>query len=217
MKHSLRILKLFLIITGFALQSCATYHRNNIQNGDLLFVESSTENLSGAISRVTKNDAQISFDHVALIETDGKKIEVLDTTPEMGSIKRPISNFIARNKNKRIVLYRLKNKYKNTIPAAISKANQMLGKPYNISYILNESSYYCSDFIERSFRDAHIFELKPMTFINPKTQQTDLYWQKFYSELNLVVPEGKLGCNPNGLSKSNKIQKIKIINSSSFK
>ena len=47
-----------------------------------------------------------------------------------------------------------------------------------------------------------------MTFINPNTKTTDEYWIEFYQSKNTEVPEGKLGCNPNGISKSDKIYKV---------
>jgi hypothetical protein len=48
-----------------------------------------------------------------------------------------------------------------------------------------------------------------MTFINPKTGKTDDFWINFYQQKNMEVPEGKLGCNPNGLAGSDKLIKIK--------
>jgi hypothetical protein len=206
MKHYFLILLLLLI------QSCGVSKLSQLCNGDLLFVQAETKNLSGAISRVTNNNQSISFDHIAILEKIGNKINVLESSTKSGSTKVSYNDFIKTHNKTKIVLYRLKPQYQYTIPDAIVKANSMLGKPYNTSYILNEDSYYCSDFIERSFQKANIFELKPMTFINPKTGKTDLFWKEFYDKLGLEVPEGKLGCNPNGLSQSPKIEKIKVIN-----
>jgi uncharacterized protein YycO len=194
------------------LQNCAVSNLKQIHNGDLLFVEAKTENLSGAISRVTKSNKEISFDHVAIIERKKEEINVLEASVKYGSNKKSYRSFLKEHKKTHIVLYRLKPQYQNSITLALSKANSMLGKPYNTAYILNENSYYCSDFIERSFEKANIFELKPMTFINPKTGKTDEFWLNFYKKLGLEVPEGKVGCNPNGLSQSNKIEKIAVLN-----
>lgn len=206
MKHLIKILLLFFI------QSCGVLKTSEIQNGDLLFVEAETKNLSGAISRVTENNQTISFDHIAIIEKNKNKINVLEASIKKGSNKTSYSRFLKNNIKNKIILYRLKPEFQFAIPDAILKANEMLGKPYNKTYILNENSFYCSDFIERSFRKSKIFDLKPMTFINPKTGKTDEFWKKFYEDLGLKVPEGKLGCNPNGLSASSKIEKIKVLN-----
>ncbi|WP_090080500.1 YiiX/YebB-like N1pC/P60 family cysteine hydrolase [Halpernia frigidisoli] len=206
MKHYILIIFLFVV------QSCAVSKTSELQNGDLLFVQAETQNLSGAISRVTDNNQSISFDHIAILEKVRKNINVLEASTKNGSSKVSYVDFIKNHSKTKIVLYRLKPKYQSAIPDAIVKAKSMLGKPYNTAYILNENSYYCSDFIERSFSKANIFELKPMTFINPKTGKTDEFWLNFYEKLGVEVPEGKLGCNPNGLSQSSKIEKIKVLN-----
>jgi hypothetical protein len=114
-----------------------------------------------------------------------------------------------RKGNSEIYVYRLKKDYQNAVPKALEKANLLLGKPYNFTYVLNDETLYCSDFIERIFRENQIFELKPMTFINPKTGKTDDFWLNFYQQKNMEVPEGRLGCNPNGLAGSDKLMKIK--------
>jgi hypothetical protein len=211
-KHFVFMKPYFIIIFLLFIQSCGNIECLQVQNGDLLFVEAENKNLSGAISRVTENNQSISFDHIAIIEKKDSEMNVLESTIKNGSNKISYREFIKNNNKTKVILYRLKSQFQYAIPEAIVQANSLLGKPYNGSYILNENSYYCSDFIERSFRNAHIFALKPMTFINPKTGKTDLYWQNFYDKLGLQVPEGKLGCNPNALSQSEKIEKIKVLN-----
>ena len=131
--------------------------------------------------------------------------------PKGGSQKQDLDEFLKdqAKDGQKVVVYRLKPEFQNTISGAIRKANSMLGKPYNFNYILDENSYYCSDYIERSFRGDHIFKLEPMTFINPKTGKTNTFWEEFYAKKNLKVPEGEPGCNPNGLAASDKIQRIK--------
>ena len=202
----------FLSITLIILQSCAVSKITQLHNGDLIFIQAEKTNLSGAISRVSEIDHTISFDHIAIIEIKNSEINVLEAAIKSGSSKIAYSEFIKSHNNTEVLLYRLKPKYQYAIPAALVKANSMLGKPYNTPYILDENSYYCSDFIERSFRSANIFTLKPMTFINLKTGKTDVYWKNFYEKLGLEVPEGKPGCNPNELSRSPKIEKIKVLN-----
>lgn len=199
---------LLYILLTVIIYSCTS---QKIKNGDLLFVETNNINLSGAIGRVTKKDNKISFDHIALVEIVNNNKFVLESTIANGSSKTLLSNFLKNNSGQRIVQYRLKKEFKNSILPAISRANSMIGKPYNTAYILNENSYYCSDYIQRSFSNDSIFELQPMTFINPETGKIDNYWLEFYNKLNLDVPEGELGCNPNGLAQSHKLQKIKVI------
>ncbi len=81
-----------------------------------------------------------------------------------------IFTFLKPKRIIKIVIYRLKNEYQSTIPHAIEKAKTMLGKPYNWLYLLNDDELYCSDFVERAFRDDNkVFELIPMNFKNKET------------------------------------------------
>ncbi|SHL92769.1 YiiX/YebB-like N1pC/P60 family cysteine hydrolase [Chryseobacterium polytrichastri] len=214
MRHNLKNNYLFKILAVFVLMllsACKNSVVSDLKKGDLLFVTAKETGLSGAINNVTQKQKSASFDHIGILEKKGNEAFVLHAAPKGGSQKQSLKDFLKdqANDGQRVVVYRLKTEYQNTIPAAIQKAEGMLGKPYNFNYILDENSYYCSDFIERAFRKDHIFKLEPMTFIDPKTGKTNEFWEQFYQKKNLKVPEGELGCNPNGLAASDKLERIK--------
>lgn len=205
-------LRTFLIVFVLILFSgCRNSIGSDLKNGDLLFVTAKESGLSGAINNVTQKQKNASFDHIGILQKDKNGVFVLHAAPKNGSQKQNLVDFLRDQaiEGQKIVVYRLKPEFQNTIPKAIENANSMLGKPYNFNYILDKNSYYCSDFIERSFRKDHIFELEPMTFIDPKTGKTNLFWKEFYTKKNLKVPEGEPGCNPNGLAASEKLDRIK--------
>ncbi|MBP2619408.1 YiiX/YebB-like N1pC/P60 family cysteine hydrolase [Chryseobacterium jejuense] len=190
---------------------CNSYQSSvSLQNGDLFFVTAKETGLSGAINNVTQKQKAASFDHIGILEKEGHKMFVLHAAPKGGSQKQSLKDFIEDQKKdqQNVVVYRLKPEYQKSIPEAIEKANSMLRKPYNFNYILDEGSYYCSDFVERAFREDHIFTLEPMTFMDPKTGKINAFWEDFYGKKNLKVPEGEPGCNPNGLAGSEKIERI---------
>lgn len=203
----------FLLIFSFlfSLLNCISIPKSELQNGDLLFVTAKNSGLSGAINNVTQKKENEKFDHIGILEIKVGKYSVLHASPKNGSNKQNLKNFIKdqRNDGQKIIVYRLNPEFQKSIASALDKGNSMLGKPYNFNYILDENSYYCSDFIERIFREDHIFKLEPMTFIDPKTGKTNEFWQSFYDKKNLKVPEGELGCNPNGLAGSDKLIRIK--------
>ncbi len=205
----LRHLSAVIILLNLII-SCKSTPVSRLENGDLLFVTAKETGLSGAINNVTRKQENAAFDHIGILEKNKTGHFVLHAAPKGGSQKQSLKDFLRDRKNdgQRVVVYRLKDQYKSAIPAAVSKANSMLGKPYNFNYILDENSYYCSDFIERVFRDNHIFRLEPMTFIDPKTGRTNVFWEEFYQKKNLKVPEGEPGCNPNGLAASDKLERI---------
>jgi len=200
---------LFRIPTLIAQQSIP-YLNLNVQNGDLLFVGAQEEQLSGAINRVTQRTSDISFDHVGIIEICDSSAYILHAIGKKGSVREPLDSLVLSetSQNRRFAVYRLADADQNAINQAIITSKTLLGKPYNWSYVLNDTSYYCSDFVERAYRNAGIFELEPMTFINPATQKTDAFWEDFYQKLGMDVPEGKLGCNPNGLAANEKLKYI---------
>ncbi|RTZ49802.1 hypothetical protein EJ377_06030 [Chryseobacterium arthrosphaerae] len=179
----------------------------------MLFVTAKETGLSGAINNVTQKQKTASFDHIGILEKEGNKMFVLHAAPKGGSQKQDFKDFIEDQKTdgQNVVVYRLKPEYQKAIPKALEKANSMLGKPYNFNYILDENSYYCSDFIERAFRDESVFKLEPMTFIDPKTGKTNTFWEEFYKKKNVKVPEGEPGCNPNGLAGSDKLERVKVL------
>lgn len=202
---------LLAFVALFLISGCKNSVISDLKNGDLLFVTAKETGLSGAINNVTQKQKSASFDHIGILEKGKNQYFVLHAAPKGGSQKQLLKDFLKdqADDGQRVMVYRLKPEYQNTIPPAIQKAESMLGKPYNFNYILDESSYYCSDFIERAFRKDDIFKLEPMTFVDPKTGQTNDFWEQFYQKKNLKVPEGELGCNPNGLAASDKLERIK--------
>lgn len=215
LKESIKKNSLVVILSLFILLliGCASSQTSSLKNGDLLFVTAKETGLSGAINNVTQRQKTASFDHIGILEKEGRQIFVLHAAPKGGSQKQILKEFIKDQETdgQTIIVYRLKPEYQKAIPHALEKANSMIGKPYNFNYILDENSYYCSDFIERAFRNDSIFRLEPMTFIDPKTGKTNTFWEEFYKKKNLKVPEGEPGCNPNGLAGSDKLERIGML------
>lgn len=206
------LLRFCTLLTVFlVLISCKNSVSSGLKNGDLLFVTAKPSGLSGAINNVTQKQKNASFDHIGVLEKDASGWSVLHAAPKGGSQKQNLKYFLKdqANDGQRVVVYRLRTPFQKSIPNALKEANAMLGKPYNFNYILNENSYYCSDYIERAFRDDHVFKLEPMTFVDPKTGKTNAFWEEFYAKKNLKVPEGEPGCNPNGLAASDKLERVK--------
>lgn len=202
-------MKLLLALSfGFLIFSCKT--ADILQNGDLLFVGNSSGNLSKAIDEVTQTGRSTNFSHIALVEKSGNEIWVLHAAPEKGSERVSLNEFkeYAKKDSSDIVIYRIKPEYKADYTHAISNAKQMLGKPYNFTYILTDTAYYCSDFVYYAFEKDSIFQMNPMTFKNPGTNEFNPTWIEFYKKQNLEIPEGKPGCNPNGMAASEKLEQI---------
>lgn len=183
-----------------------------VREGDLLFVTAGRSGLSAAIDDATGKQHGPSFDHVALVALASQGWEVLHAD-EKGSRRQSLVEFRqdARARQRQIVVYRLQAPQQAAIKDAIATARTMLGKPYNKSYVLNEDSYYCSDFIERAFRAHHVFALQPMNFRNPQTGQIARHWVDLYRGMGMDVPQDQPGTNPNDMSAAPVLQRIGVL------
>ena len=214
MKKIIKNSSLFLIFSiSLLILGCKSRLSSTLKNGDLLFVTAKNTGISGAINNVTQKQKEASFDHIGILTKEKNNWIVLHAAPKGGSQSQNLKDFMNEqtSEDQQIILYRLKPEYQSSINPAIDKAKTLLGKPYNFNYILDENSYYCSDYIERAFRKDEIFNLEPMTFIDPKTGKTNTFWEEFYNKKGLKVPEGELGCNPNGLAASPKLERVRIL------
>jgi len=202
--------KLILIMNLLAILGLNAFGQPlKIKTGDLLFRETVSSNLSQAIDQVTQTGKQTHFSHIGIADVERDTVFVLHASPIGGTCKITLNEFSHPEADSvRVVVYRLKKPYRSAIPSAIKEAKSLLGKPYNFSYILSDSSQYCSEFIYRAFEADSIFKLNPMTFKDPATGEFAPTWVDYYKKLGLEIPEGKPGCNPNGMAASDKIERI---------
>lgn len=195
----------------FIIPFCMGQNTNiELQSGDLLFVGSKKTGISSAINKVTQTESNTHFSHVAIIEKKGTKIWVLHATSPEGSVRMPLGTFLKNEDSdaRNIIVYRIKKEVHPRFELAIKRAKAMLGKPYNYTYILSDTAYYCSDFVYKAFLMDHIFTLNPMTFKNPESHTFNKKWVRYYQKLGIPIPEGKPGCNPNGMAHSFKLKRI---------
>jgi hypothetical protein len=199
---------IFIILTG--LFACTQpLPKIKLRSGDLLFREKSSENISEAIDQVTQTSGETHFSHVGLVEVTDTGVVVLHAYPEGGTCIVSLKEFLhPKGDSVTVIAYRLKEQWQKAIPAAIKKAHQMLGKPYNFSYILSDTAHYCSEFIYLAFAADSVFTLEPMTFKDPKTGIFPAAWVEYYQKMGIEIPEGKPGCNPNGLAASTKLERL---------
>lgn len=208
MIYKITIALIFYSLLGLFV--CAqTMPKIKLQSGDLLFREKSSGNISEAIDKVTQTSAETHFSHVGLVEVTDAGIMVLHASPKGGTCIVSLEEFIhPEEESVTVIAYRLKDEWQKAIPAAIRKAHQLLGKPYNFSYILSDTAHYCSEFVYLAFAADSVFKLEPMTFKDPKTNEFFPTWVEYYQKMGIEIPEGKPGCNPNGLAASVKLEKL---------
>jgi hypothetical protein len=208
---------LFLYCCTLAPSCNHSHHSEQLQEGDYLFQNLNCGDLCVAIETVTEGVDGKDFSHCAMVVNVNDTLKVIEAIGEKVQVIS-LQNFFARSGDttqiKNVTIGRVKQEFENLIPKAISNAKLLLGQPYDDEFLLSNGKWYCSELIYESFKQANnqndFFELEPMTFEDPKTQNFFPAWIKYYKELNTEIPEGKEGINPGLISRSNKIQIIKI-------
>ncbi len=188
------------------------------QTGDLVFQDADCGDFCIAIEKVTQSYRGARLSHVGIVDQlDNGQFVVLEAVSK-GVVETPLDSFLqgtldAKGQPK-VIVGRLKAQYQQYIPKAIEHARTLLGKPYDDVFDIQNDAYYCSELLYESFKkasaDSSFFELKPMTFKDPDTKETFAIWAKYYQDLGVDIPEGQPGLNPGGISRSAKIDIVKI-------
>ncbi len=210
----IRLINLLFLFASFS--SCGLQNSSDtfeLQIGDLLFQDLNGSSLSDAIEEVTSENKPMSFSHVGIIVPNEEgTLVVLEATGEAVQLTA-VSSFLKRslnaNKKPQVCVARLKKNHQDRIKEAVSYGKSLLGFSYDSVYLMADSSYYCSELIYEMFKHSldgsDIFKLNPMTFKDAKTGEFHPVWVDHYQNLGVEIPEGKLGCNPNGMSESKEI------------
>ena len=182
-----------------------------LQEGDLLFQDLDSSPLCNAIELVTPGYNGANFSHIGLVVSVNDTLKVLEAIPPKVMITN-LDDFINRsfdkNGNPKVIVGRLKKEFTNSISNAVSYSKSKLDITYDEVFLINNETYYCSELIFEAFEKDSIFQLKPMTFLHPKTKDTLKVWKEYYSDLNTNIPEGNPGINPGIMSLSNKIEMV---------
>lgn len=202
----------FSVLLIFAMMSgCSSSNKFGLSEGDLLFQgDASGSGLSGAISEVTQTDEKNKFSHIGIVTEADSEVFVLHADPVEGVLVEPLDSFLVDKDGARrpTEAYRLKKPYRDGIDQAIERGKSMIGKPYNFSYVAEDPGYYCSELIWWAFKPDSVFSLKPMNFKDEKTGEFHPRWVDYYDDLGMDIPQGKPGCNPNGMAASDKLIRL---------
>jgi len=193
----------------------AQQHMNvgQLKDGDLLFQDMDCGPLCDAIEAVTEGYEGRDFSHMGMVYHRNDTLYIVEAA---GSAVR-LSTFekFSKNTKKPMLVGRLKEGHKKLIAPAISFSLQQLGVPYDDEYVYDNGAYYCSELIYDAFMHANggkpFFQLYPMTYKQPGTDVFFPAWVEYYQSIGKPIPQGQPGCNPGGISTSDKIRIIGIL------
>ena len=203
---------LIFLLSSLLLSGCVNLQKKQVSSlhrGDLLFQDLDADSISNAIETVTGGTKELSFSHIGILDFDGHGNPVVLEAISKGVSLTPLKVFLQRSTNTfgkpKVVVARLKPKFRDRIGDALNYGKSLLDKPYDNVYVMGDSSYYCSELIYEMFDHTNdtteVFRLNPMTF-KDATGDYLPFWKKYYQDLGLGIPEGMPGLNPNGMFQS---------------
>ena len=159
---------------------------------DLLFHVSPTAN---AITEVTPG----MIDHVAIVLSPDSVIEAT----HRGVVVTPIDSMRSEG-------YFLVGRVRSRIDPrqTLRNARSYLGRSYDFVFLPDNDAIYCSELVQLSYVDKkgrQIFSTVPMSF-HDQSGRVTAYWQHFYAERGMRVPEGLPGTNPAELSQRRQVR-----------
>lgn len=186
---------------------------SDIKTGYLVFQDMDCGDLCDAIEKVTTSHNGNSFSHMGLCYWRNDSLYVIEAVGK-GVLLTPYQAFINRSTDAvgkpKIKIARVKHQYTDLAQRAVNVALSYVGTPYDNYYIMGDDKLYCSELMYRAFYVANnkkdFFKLEPMTFKDPATQQFFPAWVTYYGALDIPIPEGFMGCNPGGISRSKHLE-----------
>jgi len=199
------ILLFFLINTSFAQENYIDFFLKEYdpKEGDIIFQDLDSSPLCGAIEEVTPGIFNQNFSHVGLIISIENKFKIIESFSNGVKII-DFQDFLIRSLTDsgvpKITIARIheeiQKKHPNLITNAIKKSKDFLGSPYDEEFLLNNNSFYCSEFIYEIFsQDFDFFNLNNMTFKNKDGIYLKI-WVDYFKQLKMEIPEQKKGINP---------------------
>ena len=196
------------VIVVITLWACTNKQANmEIRTGDILFRGSLDSELSKAINAVTQTKMSTQYTHMGIAEVVDSAVWVYHAAPGKGVCRELLAEFHYPDGSESTIVgvYRVHDRFHDNIPHSIHRAKQLIGQSYNKTYILADEGYYCSEYIYHIWAGDSVFQLEPMTFKKPGTDFFHEGWINHYHKLGIDIPEGKPGCNPNGMSASDNL------------
>ncbi len=210
----IRLLLSLLLLSSFCTraQNFSYIDFSQFREGDLLFQDLDCGDLCDAIEKVTQGHQGLNVSHVGMVVKHKDSLWVIEAySKKVELISLP--DFMNRNVNAdgdpKVFAGRLRSGYGNLARKASEESKVYLGVPYDDSFSSGLNKIYCSELIYYSYKFANknieVFPMQPMTFKDPESGNTLSVWENYFRELQMKVPENELGCNPAGISKSDKL------------
>lgn len=164
-----------------------------LKNGDLIF-QTSLSGQSKAIQLATKS----KYSHCGLIYKEGNDFYVFEAVQP---VKRThLEKWIARGKDGRYVIKRLKNADQVLTPSALTKMKQVgaqfNGKNYDLTFEWSDDKIYCSELIWKIYQRALGIEIGKLQKLSDFDLSNEAVQKKMQERYGQNIPKNEIVISP---------------------
>ena len=191
-----------LLFTGFTHNPKPVSTDGGLKAADIIARSAGVNSSIGkAINDVTSSGSSAAnFVHIGIVNPTDSGVYVIHAAAARGVVYDTLTAFTTSDSQRfYAAIYRLPESLDLDEEGIITAALAHLGKGYDKAFGWSSDSIYCSELVYKAFEPYGFFKTNPMTFKDLKTGKTHPTWISHYKELGAPIPEGEMGCNPNGL------------------
>ena len=179
---------------------------NELKDGDLIF-QSSLSAQSKAIQSATKS----IYSHCGLIYKNGTEYVVFEAIQPVKIT--PLSKWIARGKEGKFVIKRLKNVNEVLTPEVLLKmqsiGNTFLGKNYDLLFDWSDDKIYCSELIWKIYKRATNLDIGKLQLLKDFDLSNELVQQKMKERYGKYIPLNDTVISPVSIFNSDLLVTVK--------
>ena len=224
MTHSMDFSKSILAAMAVLsiLGSCKRQEAGRLMTGDLIFVgipmDYSIEegSIEGAVASATGNPDSLNLIHVAIAEVCADTTWIIDATIAHGVDRHPLDTFLTdftlKDGSLPVFIVKRLNDPSKAVEY-VENAKKFLGQPYDVHFLPDNDSLYCSELVRDSYVGAdgkYVFETVPMNFKGPDGE-FPLYWRQLFGLIGQSIPQDVPGTNPQDMSRSKAIKTVSVL------
>lgn len=144
----LLILAAVLVLAGCSRAGLSGNAAYEPREGDIFFQSFPHSPLTETIEGVTESP----LSHCGILHRHEEGWVVIEAVEPVR--ETPLADWIRRGREGVYVVFRLKDPYRDRIPAMVAAARTYLGRPYDMRFTFDDRKIYCSELVFKAFRDA---------------------------------------------------------------
>jgi len=179
---------------------------NQLKEGDLIF-QTSLSGQSKAIQFATKS----KYSHCGLIYKEGENYFVFEAVQPVKLTA--LDKWIARGKDGKFVIRRLKNSDKVLTPTVLAKMkqfeNQFMGKNYDLTFEWSDTKIYCSELIWKVYQRATGIEIGKLQHLRDFDLTNEVVKNKMKERYGDKIPVNEIVISPEAIFESELLETVK--------